>query len=89
MKDFDNTRVVLFEKHEVYQYKIKVYGVDRYGKEETGVCLEECGVWKQELGVRIGSNACRNCVHNKMYDSDKRYIICRKLSQALNEEDII
>ena len=76
----DNTRIVLFEKHQIYYFKTKF-----------GECLEGCtaknrGIELDEGYVRyvgIGSGACIQCVYNKGFNHKKNYIICKNLVNVI------
>ena len=81
-KDFNlidkNTRLVLFEKREVYYYK----------KDNGGKCFDICNFRKQENTehpIHIGSGACNDCFFNNGYDNRKGYIICRKIREAISK----
>lgn len=66
----DNTREVLFEKIQSYYYKT-IHQIE---------CVEQCMIKNRAM---IGSASCVECVHNRGFDYEKRFIICSKLSKAL------
>jgi hypothetical protein len=74
----DNTRMVLFEKHQLYHYKF----------ESGGQCLEVCearkGENKGKRDIHIGSNSCESCVFNAGYSQKRHYVICRNLIKAIS-----
>jgi hypothetical protein len=80
----DNTRVVLFEKYQLYHYKF----------EKGGKCLEVCNVRKGEKGslalergfseVHIGSGACEDCIFNAGYSKKMHFVICRNIVKAIS-----
>jgi hypothetical protein len=75
-------RKVLFEKTQTYNYKTR----SGYG------CMERCNVKSTgsngyKFDTMIGSIACTKCEHNKEFDNEKNYIICRKIKEATKKEN--
>ena len=79
----DNTRIVLFEKHQFFYYRT-------YGGKIGHRCLDLCMVSTKNSNiipnvrgeVHIGSNACHECIYNKGFNIQKGYIICSNLVNA-------
>jgi len=77
---FDNTREVLFEKIQIYYYRMESDA--RYS---GGACLEKCMLRDDGYEIMIGSSTCSKCIYNKGFDDDREYIICSRLTKALGK----
>jgi len=83
-KHNENTREVLFEKHEHYYYKFhhtsRGYGLKAL-LTPGGICMEDCTI----KHVRIGSGSCKECIFNKAFDSEKHFVICTRIKDAIKK----
>jgi len=70
-----DTREVLFEKYERYYYK-----THKISNGEP-ICIEDCLIKLYP----IGSKLCQYCIHNKAFDTEKEFIICKKRKQAIKQ----
>jgi hypothetical protein len=70
-KSFLEKRSVLFEKHHTYYYPRR-----------ASLCILDCKVFND--GTRIGSGACHDCVFNVGLNYDEGYLICKRLTKAIN-----